>query len=528
MQKIAHQKSRYCFGTKFTIRKGSCKLFLTMKFLTKILPRISEVKATGQRYLGGISDTASNSMYNIGTAAVSTAGKSALFFGGPIFLDPSLFGIYAYYFWIASVAISLGSAGTVLAVQRLTSRYYPSGLQPALLRFICILTLFLTCGALIFLLALPRTVSSEPRVLACTVVFGIFGAFVAVQQAESQAHHNFRLPFIGETFGQSLRLGVLWLLKLLSTLVPWSFLLLDGIVSLAKSLVLFSRPNAFTQICDKRRADLDNSEKLTILRTCVLPVTAIAVLDTILWQRGEIFFLGIYSGAAATAYFSSAAQIGQLFVLAPTAALSSLIPKMAEKSLGGQESFNGALNRLLNLAILFTIPLYCVGVALGPLIVHFWKPQYGTVSNILPLIMLGRMSLLVSAPVSLALYASGHERTVLKISASSATFALLIDFLLISHFQLLGAAVATALNQMVTAVITLMVGSRFLEYRVQIKKETFGLLLAIAIVQLAFAGSTARIGIAFVGLLISTFILYKEPFLAEEIFPAFSQKLGSS
>lgn len=464
-----------------------------------------------------ISTTATNSAYNIATAAASTAGKSALFFLGPIFLDPSLFGVYAYFYWVGSVAVSLGSAGCVLAAQRLTSLHRPGGKQQSFMRFLILTTLGLTALALAVLLRLPRNVGATSYILIGTVAFGVVGSIVAVQQAELQAQQDFRLPFFGEGISQLVRLAALWLLHLISLLVPWTLLILDSFVSFTKSTFLVRKNTLFRGADDSAATTLTRSEQGRILTASILPVTLISVLDAILWQRGEIFFLGLFAGAASTAYFASAAQIGQLFLLAPTAALTSLIPKMAEKSLGGREQFNLAANRILNLALLCAIPLFCCGVACGPLIIHFWKPQYSTVSVILPWIMLGRMALLISSPVSLALYASGHERLVLKITAISASIALVVDYLLISHFHLAGAAIATAMNQTLTAVVTLIAGSRFILYQLRIGRKTVVALSALAIVLAVFSGTSMRAPVAFVSLVICAIIFSRERIFLDEL-----------
>jgi O-antigen/teichoic acid export membrane protein len=302
-------------------------------------------------------------------------------------------------------------------------------------------------------------------------------------------------------------------------------LLLDGVVFAAKSLLLVRSNTFFHKVDGTGETKLASSDRRRIITACVLPVALIAVLDTIVWQRGEMFFLGLYTGAAATAYFASAAQIGQLFVLAPTAALSSLIPKMAEKSLGDRDHFNFTANRILNLALLSALPLYCCGVSCGPLIIHFWKPQYGAVGGILPWIMLGRMAMLISAPVSLSLYASGHERQVLKISATSASVALVADYLLISHFHLTGAAIATALNQTLSAAVTIFVGSRFIHYQLRIEQKTLAALVALAIVLAALSGTSIRTPVALACLIVCVLVLSRERFILDELSAVFPRRL---
>jgi O-antigen/teichoic acid export membrane protein len=467
-----------------------------------------------KRPLWGLNQTAANSLYNIATAGAAAAGKSVLFLIGPILLDPALFGVYSYFFWIASVAIALGSAGTVIAAQRFTCHFSDAGQQPRLVRFLIASTLSLTGIAAAVLLLLPRSLSPGPALLIAVVAFAVSGSIVAVQQAESQAHHDFRSPFIGESLSQVLRFAVLGVLRLVQWFIPVLFILLDAVVALTKSgILLLGRSRTFAER-STAGVVVELPKRMSILRTCILPVTAITILDTILWQRGEIFFLGFYSGASSVAYFGGAAQIGQVFVLAPAAIFASLLPRMAEKSRESRDVFNDAMNRVLNMAALWVLPLYCTGIVLGPVLVRLWKPQYAPVIGILPMIMLGRMALLLSAPVALALYSSGRERAVLLITFFSSLVALTNDWFLISHFGLLGAANACAINQTLTALVTGFVGMRYLSYKIKLRNSTIAVLAVVAIAQAVASQLQQRTIIALGGLVISVAVLFFEPFMS--------------
>jgi O-antigen/teichoic acid export membrane protein len=227
----------------------------------------------------------------------------------------------------------------------------------------------------------------------------------------------------------------------------------------------------------------------------------------------------LYAGTAATAYFAGASQIGQLFVLAPMAAVSSLIPRMAEKAKSSAHELHHAMNRVLNLAILCAIPMYCSALLLGPAIVRFWKPQYAPVAQILPLIMLGRMAMLVCSPIAISMYASGRERALLAVSISCAIAALAIDYIVIPRYGFKGAACACAFNQSLCAIGTVGVSLKTLKYKLHLHGATIIILSVVAIAQVGFALTTWRTEAAVAGLFISIIVLFMEPMLLKQILP---------
>lgn len=467
-----------------------------------------------------LSKTAANTFYNIGTAVISSAGKSALFLVGPVLLDPAKFGIYAYYLWVTTVVTAFGSSGPVMAAQRMTCRFGSGASEKPFTAFLASVSVLLTGLAVVVMLAMSQGIKATPTVMAAVFLVSLLGSWVALQQAIFQAEHNFRQPFIAESISQILRFILLGLLKLMALILPGSLLLVDAAVSLAKSGFLIAKRKLPPPTDNAER--FDRTISIAILRTSILPVTGVAILGTILWQRGEMFFLGKLSGVSSTAYFASASQIGQIFVLAPTAAISSLMPKLAEKAASSQTTLSNATNQVLNLTLLCAIPLYCAAILIGPAVVHFWKPQYAPVSQILPLIMLGRLALLVSSPVSLSLYACGRERMVLAITSVSALSALVVDYYLISRHGLYGAAFACAINQTITGAATIIAGHRLLSRQSYLSAATLLWLGLTAVLEIGFAFSSWRTVGAGIGLLISTIVLVRDPFITRRIIPLFT------
>jgi O-antigen/teichoic acid export membrane protein len=469
-----------------------------------------------------LSRTASNTFYNIGTAVLSTAGRSVLFLIGPILLDPARYGVYVYYLWVSTVSVAIGTAGTVLVAQRLTCQYGTDERHSPFASYLTITTILLTSTVLAVMLLISQSTTVSWALIAVVVALTISTAWVALRQSLLQADHNFRRPFLGELISQPIRLVGLALLKIFQAIVPSLLLLIDTVVALGKFVVIMLQPaSASTR---SRQEDFSRQVGWRIVQSSILPITLIAVFDTILWQRGEMYFLKMYSGLAATAYYSSASQIGQIFILAPIAAVSSLMPRLAEKALDGQHDLGYAMNRILNLSLLCAIPLYCSALIIGPIIVRLWRPQYISVVGILPLIMIGCLSQFVGTPISLALYASGRERTLLLITGFSATVALVSDYMLISRFGLIGAAAACALNQTICLVATAIAGLKSLKYDVYLHSVTISILGTVAVAQIAFALTSWRTEAAVVGLLITTIVMLREPFITKVIFPLLTHK----
>jgi O-antigen/teichoic acid export membrane protein len=465
-----------------------------------------------------LSDTVGNGIYNIVTSVLSVLGRTVLFVVGPMFLDAAHFGVYAYYSWLTGVASQLGSGGAVQAAQHFTARYSRDGAQRDFQGFLFRIGSALTILAAVIILYAPSAMPRSFVLVALAVLLAGATSIVSVEQALQQAKHDFRQPMLSEAGAQGSRVLLVFGARVAAVISAVALLLVETLSTLVKGVALFAMRRDVAVDAGAGRS-LTSAEKRTVCRY-LASITGIAVLNVLLWQRGEMFFLSIFATSAETAHFAAGSQLAQLLILAPTAALSSLLPKLSEKAGLNRDGFHNATNILLTASVMAALPLYCLTLLVAPLMLKVWRPEYASIGTIFPPLMLGKLALVLSAPISLALYASGRQQAVLHVVCASAAVAVATDYTLIRLYGVGGASWASAINQGVTSVATYVAGRRYLPLRLNLQPFTlcFCLIGLLAQIRLSFTHLSA---VSSVGLmLVSVVIFARDPFISRLLMPS--------
>ena len=106
------------------------------------------------------------------------------------------------------------------------------------------------------------------------------------------------------------------------------------------------------------------------MRAFLLPLSVVAVLDSIVWDRSEVFFLGLYATSAQIAYYSLAFGLAARAMIIPAIAVGALLPAFsALHGRGAPEEFASLYRTALRYVALVGAPLAAVVAALAPALI---------------------------------------------------------------------------------------------------------------------------------------------------------------
>jgi Na+-driven multidrug efflux pump len=195
------------------------------------------------------------------------------------------------------------------------------------------------------------------------------------------------------------------------------------------------------------------------------------------------------------------------------------LPKLSEKAGVDTPNFHDVSNVLLTASVLVALPLYCMTMLVAPVMLRAWKPEYMTVGSIFPQVMLGKLALVLSAPVSLALYAAGRQKTVLHVVCVSAALAVAVDYVLIRAFGLSGASWASAFNQVFTAVATFIAARKYLPLRLIASPLTLHVCAVGGLIQVSLSFTRFSTVSAIGWVLVSCAVLSRDEFVSRILVP---------
>jgi len=195
------------------------------------------------------------------------------------------------------------------------------------------------------------------------------------------------------------------------------------------------------------------------VRAYLLPLSIVAVLDAIVWDRSEVFFLGLYASSEDIAYYSLAFGLATRIMIIPAIAVGALLPAFsALHGAGDPEEFGRLYKGVLRYVALVGAPLAAIVAALAPsLVVWLYGDAYLPAASLVGVLAAVALLSALRQVAWAALRAVGDRRCALTATAVAAAVNIGLAALLIPRWGTVGAVVANAAAQ-ITATVWAFVG----------------------------------------------------------------------
>ncbi len=180
------------------------------------------------------------------------------------------------------------------------------------------------------------------------------------------------------------------------------------------------------------------------------PVAYLVLLDLVVWQRSENWFLQRYSMWHEIAIYSVAylivARIGSVLV----SATDTLLPMQSKASVqSGTATVGQAQTRVLCCIQVTLLPL-CIGIALfaRPLIELFYGEAYGRVWPVLLILLVSPLAESLTMVSIASLYSLNKQRSLMVPLTFTALLNLSLAYALVPEWGAIGAAIANSIAQL--------------------------------------------------------------------------------
>jgi len=194
-------------------------------------------------------------------------------------------------------------------------------------------------------------------------------------------------------------------------------------------------------------------------RAFLVPLSIVAVLDVIVWDRSEVFFLGLYASSEDIAYYSLAFGLATRIMIIPGIVVGALLPAFsALHGQGAPEEFRSLYRTALRYVGLVGVPLAAIVAALAPgLVVWLYGDAYLPAAPLVGIMCAVSLLSAMRGVAWAALRAVGDRRCALTATAVAAVVNLGLAALLIPGWTTRGAVIANTAAQL-TASIWVFVG----------------------------------------------------------------------
>jgi len=437
-------------------------------------------------------------------------------------LGPTHLGAYAYILWISQMAVAVGAFGVPSAV----SRYLPEALAKrqvsvawalvrAAFRFQLLATTAIVVGGLALIAGFSRP---EDRLFSSIAVVsilpaGILGIATAIHSSFEDVGSNVVPSIAGSLTNVSIVLATLlfgWDLPGLAAALLLGRTVDTGLrwYLVARNTPAFLAQRELAIVATDRRAPLPPALRQELVSFCGQS-SVLLVLQLVVWNRSEMFFLKRFCEIPQVAFFSLAFSFGgipgQLARPFLNAAVTTLFAQQGQGEAWLQR-FSAVMWRYT--ALLVWPAAFGLAAIGGPLVQVLYGPRYLPAAPALVLAaLLSGLPRLVESPTRLVTVLGGQGRLVWW-GLASAVVTLALDIVLVRAFCATGGAVANGLGQAIATVGVCAIASRSFGFRID---WSFNLRVvaaagATAAAVLLFARSAPAIGALIVGPLLGLLI----------------------
>jgi O-antigen/teichoic acid export membrane protein len=374
-------------------------------------------------------------------------------------LGPALMGDLSYLLWAERTLTAVATLGFTFATVRYTAEAFARG-EPA--RAWGVVRLFMrrqiVSTVLVILVAIPLVLLFAPPdlrppllvVVASLLVITIEGIYTHALQGAQRYDVTARTS----TIKMALQLVVASLAIAYDT----------HLVTLLSGMVLTLIVSCWIQ---RRRVLAVYRDGITAgdapfaldARAYLLPLSIVAVLDTIVWDRSGVFFLGLHGSSEDIAFYSLAFGLATRIMIIPGIAVGALLPAFsALHGSGDPEEFGRLYRTVLRYVVMAGTPLAALVAALAPGLVAWlygeaYLPAASMVSVLAAIALVSALRQVAWA----ALRGVGDRYCALTATAVAAVVNVGLAALLVPTWTTTGAVVANAAGQL-TATIWVFVG----------------------------------------------------------------------
>lgn len=365
-------------------------------------------------------------------------------------LGPEKYGIYNIILWLMSVVSIVIGMGLNFTITKFVSEYqgkkdnYSIG---QIIRFILWIELSLAVITFIFMMMYRAHITdyffNPIYTLAFTInIVGLVpGIMTAVYASALEGIQKFRYFLIYSAIVSPVSL----IIKIIILLNQ------QGIEALLLTNLVFSLINTafyrWTLYHEKVPVGIIGKPPIGEVRNKIIrynfSISTIMLLDKIIWDKSENFFLGKYCTAAQAGYFNMAYGLSNKFTkLISNTFWKVLFPFMSERH-GADDQVR--LKRVFYISTrylaFFSFPIAAGGIVLSfPLIKYFLGTDYFPAQRALQIFFFSSIFGMLAIPQASVLYATAKQGFIIKYGAVLATLNLLLDFIFIPTYGATGAA----------------------------------------------------------------------------------------
>ena len=386
-------------------------------------------------------------------------------------LGPTVIGQYHYWIWVTGLLVLIASPGPAQAMTKFGAELLgKQDRQTASSLFAWLLVAELALGSLAAgaaLLYAWSTRASDPSadlvafaIVAISVVPGVVERLLlAAAKGTQEFRYLSQASLGGNLFYAVCAIGAVMLGYGIHALLL--SLLARRIVTIL--LIGWQLPTHYSL-----RGALPFAVPAELRRRLLLycrDVSLILVIDTVLYERSELYFLKRFATEADIAFYSQSFDLALKSMAIPAIFSGVLLPTFS--SLAGQRETGELSKRFDSLHLssyrilaLIAMPIGLGGAAITPAFVLLYGPDFLPMSPVLSILLVGNIVGALASVSATILHSVDEQNFIVRLGLGVAVLNIGFDLILIPRYGAIGAALANSGSQLVSGIVGIIYSMR--------------------------------------------------------------------
>jgi O-antigen/teichoic acid export membrane protein len=369
-------------------------------------------------------------------------------------LGPSLMGDYSYLLWALRILTAIAALGWPLATARYTADACAREQQArawGFVQFFLRRQLVTTAVVVLVFVAVVLTGEVEGRLRAPFVLLLLMLVPVTIESIYTHAVYGAqRYDLTTQTSTVKMGLHLLGAI----VVVMLGFQIFGLIVAVTIGMVvscLIQRARARELLGGPTVPPTDTERRE--IRGFVASLAVVSVLDALVRDRSEIFFLRMFAGSEAIAYYSLAFGLATRVMVVPEIAVGALLPALAALHGRGERGEFGRVYRTaMRYVALSGAPIAALVAALAPGVVHaLYGAAYAPAAPLLGVLAVVAVVGALRKVAASSLQAMGDRRWSLTATGGAVALNIALALALIPTYGTIGAVAANSVAQVAAA-----------------------------------------------------------------------------
>ncbi len=377
-------------------------------------------------------------------------------------LGPARMGDYSYILWASRTMTAVAMLGFAIATIRYTAAAIAQGDRALAWGFVQVLKRRqIITTIVVVVVLLPCIVAFAPTMLRWPLIVSCVGLFPATV-GYIYSHSVYGAQRYDLT-AQVSTVKMVFQLTAAITALSLGFGILGLVVGdvLTSFMACWLQRRQSQEIYPKQAARVPDDAQPE-LRRFLLPLSLVAVLDALVWDRSEVFFLQLWGSSQDIAYYSLAFGLAGKAMIIPQIAVGGLLPAFAAlHGSGALHEFGQVYRTAIRYVMLAGAPIAATSIAVAPgMIALLYGDEYIPVARLFAVLIPISMIAVTRNVAWAALQGLGDRKCALTATAVSATINIGMAVLLVGPWATWGAVAANSTAQLLATVWALIVMTR--------------------------------------------------------------------